>query len=183
MRTRDSIIEEVIGIEGGYVNDPFDSGGKTKYGITEAVARANGWDKSMKDLTEEKAIKIYTNSYWNKLYLDSVNQHDSHIAFELFDTAVNCGVSFASKSFQRCLNLLNKQATMYKDIKVDGMVGPVTIRAFESLYSIKNGTYMETLNKMLNCLQGCHYIELGERREKDERYIHGWFKNRIEIRQ
>ena len=35
-------LDELIKREGGYVNNPADRGGATKYGITEAVARANG---------------------------------------------------------------------------------------------------------------------------------------------
>jgi len=35
------------------------------------------------------------------------------------------------------------------------------------------------LYKMLNALQGAYYIELAERREKDEDFIYGWFKHRV----
>ncbi|KCW15189.1 glycosyl hydrolase 108 family protein, partial [Acinetobacter baumannii 42057_4] len=43
-------LEELIKREGGYVNNPADRGGATKYGITEAVARANGFKGNMRDL-------------------------------------------------------------------------------------------------------------------------------------
>ena len=35
LTTFNKIIEVVIGHEGGYVNDPTDLGGETKYGITK----------------------------------------------------------------------------------------------------------------------------------------------------
>jgi len=35
------------------------------------------------------------------------------------------------------------------------------------------------LCRALNCLQGAYYIELAERREKDERFVYGWLKNRV----
>ncbi len=38
----DSLIDEVIGREGGYSNHPADRGGPTRWGVTEKVARAHG---------------------------------------------------------------------------------------------------------------------------------------------
>ena len=52
-------LEELIKREGGYVNNPADRGGATKYGITQAVARENGWNGNMKDLPLEFAKSIY----------------------------------------------------------------------------------------------------------------------------
>ncbi len=43
-------LDELIKREGGYVTTPADRGGATKYGITEAVARANGFKGNMQDL-------------------------------------------------------------------------------------------------------------------------------------
>jgi len=31
----------------------------------------------------------------------------------------------------------------------------------------------------LNCLQGAFYVELAEKREKDERFVYGWLLNRV----
>lgn len=52
-------LEELIKHEGGYVNNPADRGGATKYGITEAVARANGFKGNMRDLPLDVAKAIY----------------------------------------------------------------------------------------------------------------------------
>lgn len=52
-------LDELIKREGGYVNNPADRGGATKYGITEAVARANGFKGSMRDLPLDVAKAIY----------------------------------------------------------------------------------------------------------------------------
>ena len=46
-----AIIDGVIAREGGYVNDPRDAGGETNWGITKAVARANGWAGPMRQLS------------------------------------------------------------------------------------------------------------------------------------
>jgi len=55
-------LDELIKREGGYVNTPADRGGATKYGITEAVALANGFKGSMRDLPLDVAKAIYKNS-------------------------------------------------------------------------------------------------------------------------
>ncbi len=52
-------LTELIQREGGYVNNPADRGGVTKYGITEAVARANGFKGNMRDLPLDVAKAIY----------------------------------------------------------------------------------------------------------------------------
>ena len=54
----EQFLNELIRREGGYVNNPADRGGATKYGITEAVARQNGYKGHMKDLPESLARDI-----------------------------------------------------------------------------------------------------------------------------
>ena len=46
----DVLIDELIEREGGYVNHPADRGGPTRFGITEAVARAHGYGGAMAEL-------------------------------------------------------------------------------------------------------------------------------------
>ena len=52
------VIDAILRAEGGYVNDPQDKGGETNYGITVAVARANGYTGPMRDLTVAVARDI-----------------------------------------------------------------------------------------------------------------------------
>ena len=54
------IIEKVLEHEGGYVNDPKDLGGETKYGITKRFYP----DVDIKNLTKEQAKTIYHTDYW-----------------------------------------------------------------------------------------------------------------------
>lgn len=174
---RHFIINEVIGIEGCYVDDPIDSGGKTKYGITEYIAKNYGIN--VKDLTEADAFHIYKVGYWDKLSLDNIVLLSPLIAQELFDTKVNLGNS--AKFFQRCLNVLNKNGQYYPDLVVDGAIGPATLSAFRAYFKRRDKTGETVLFNMLNSLQGNHYIQLAERRAKDEKFIFGWFKNRVII--
>ena len=59
----DELIEELIEREGGYINHPADKGGPTRFGITEAVARAHGYAGAMSDLPREEAAAIYRRLY------------------------------------------------------------------------------------------------------------------------
>lgn len=168
--------EEVVGIEGGYVNDPLDSGKATKYGITTDTARIFGYHGDMKDFSLDEAKKIYKYMFWNKLRLD---EFPFAIANELFEIAVNCGTYKSGIFLQRCLNALNDRQRLYKDIDIDGQIGPVTVQTFRDYVRVREDAGVKVLHKMLNCLQGAFYIELTQRREKDERFLYGWIKNRV----
>ena len=172
---RDSIIERVIFIEGGYANDSYDSGGKTQYGITEAVARSNGYRGHMRDLPMDKAKAIYIKKYWNKLNLGDIVKIAPRVAEELFDTAVNMGTGRAGRFLQRSLNVFGKDAKL----TVDGAVGPKTIKALKKFIDKRGGYGDIVLTRALDSLQGSFYITLAERRIKDKRFIYGWFKNRV----
>ena len=110
-------INEIIDIEGGYVNDSADSGGATRYGITEAVARRYGYTYKMESLPRSLAFEIYSKRYWDSLNLDEVEKLSHMIAKELADTGVNMGVGRAAEFIQRSLNVLNNNGKFYNDIK------------------------------------------------------------------
>jgi lysozyme family protein len=176
---RDQIIRRVLIVEQGYVNDPADSGGETNFGITITVARRFGYMGKMENMPEQMAIQIYAKRYWNKMYLDQISTISVELAEELMDTAVNMGTKRATRFLQRSLNVLNNKGEYYGDVAVDGIMGPGTLTAF-SCYNLKRGPAgMRVLFKILNCLQGAFYVKLAERREKDERFVYGWFKNRV----
>ncbi|MEM6602525.1 MAG: glycosyl hydrolase 108 family protein [Pseudomonadota bacterium] len=174
-----TIINEIIRVEGGYVNDPSDSGGETNYGITEAVARRYGYEGRMECLPASLAFEIYENKYWASLHLDEIAEISSDVAHELADTGINMGTGRAAEFLQRCLNALNNQGRLYPDLKVDGDVGPKTLSAFRSFHNQRGKKGMQVLLKMLNSLQGEFYISLAERRQKDEKFVYGWFDHRV----
>lgn len=176
---KQKIIDAIIEVEGGYVDDASDSGGKTRFGITEQVARKEGYQGSMRDLPRDLAFYIYSKKYWDVLAMDSIHILSPLIAEELVDTGVNQGTGRAAKFLQRALNVLNNEGKHYSDITIDGDVGPATINALKSYLRIRNKTGEKVLHKVLNSLQGAFYISLAERRQKDERFIYGWFANRI----
>ena len=68
MANFDKIFNDIILIEGGYSNHPDDRGGKTMYGITEAVARDAGYDGDMRGLSLDFAKKVYKENYFELHY-------------------------------------------------------------------------------------------------------------------
>lgn len=175
---REKIINEVIDIEGGYVNDECDSGGETRFGITKYTARSCGYGGDMKNLPKEQAYRIYIDRYWNPMRLDQIAALSGGVAKEMFDSGVNCGVSRASEWLQRALNVLNREGKDYADIAVDGEIGRKTIAAYEALVERRGKQGLLALYKILNGLQVAHYVTLAERRAKDEKFLFGWITTR-----
>ena len=175
-------VNKVIKIEGGYVNDPKDSGGETNWGITIAVARAFGYTGPMRDMTRQQASEIYKARFWDSMRLDDVAAISPQIALELFDSGVNVGTQRAGEWFQTCLNAFNQEGAWYRDIAVDGRIGPMTLSAFREYMTRRARMQGErVMLRALNALQGGFYIDLSQRRQKDERFVYGWILNRVEI--
>jgi hypothetical protein len=74
----------IVGIEAGYVNDPRDPGGETKYGISKRRYPA----EDIPNLTLERAKFLYQRDYWNPHHCDALPWAE---ALLVFDTAVNGG--------------------------------------------------------------------------------------------
>jgi len=108
---RDEAIKLILKHEGGYVNDPRDPGGETKFGIAKKFYP----NEDIANLTEARAVEIYTKEYWNKCKCDELN---IGVALYVFDTAVNQGVGFAIKMLQSVLG-----------VTADGVIGVQTIKA------------------------------------------------------
>ena len=104
----DKAFQITVGVEGGYVNDPADPGGETKYGISK---RAHP-DIDIKALTLDQAKDIYQRDYWTPASCDSMPERIGHL---VFDCAVHHGVRVAIKLLQRALKVAD-----------DGEFGPVT---------------------------------------------------------
>jgi lysozyme family protein len=177
--TIDALIEELLGREGGYVNHPADRGGPTNFGITQAVARANGWTGDMRHLPRAVAAGIYRRLYWHQPRYDDVARHAPKIGAELFDTGVNMGPKVATAFLQRALNALNRGARDYADIAVDGAVGPATLGALTGFLRTRGAAGEIVLLKAIEALQGERYLRLAESRPANEAFLYGWLANRI----
>ena len=179
MMTIDEVIEDVIAKEGGYSNDPRDAGGETNWGITVAVARANGFKGPMRDLPRATAKAIYERQYVIRPGFDRVGDRSPAIGAELVDTGVNMGPAVAAIMLQRSLNALNRGGKDYPDIGTDGAVGPATLRALERFLAVRGKEGEAVMLKALNCLQGERYISLAEKRGANEAFLFGWLRTRV----
>jgi lysozyme family protein len=94
----DTLIEELIHREGGYTNYPADRGGPTRWGVTQMVARAHGYEGDMRHFPRELAAEVYRRIYWLAPHFDRVAGHAPKVAAELFDTGVNMGPTAATAS-------------------------------------------------------------------------------------
>jgi lysozyme family protein len=175
----DALIDAVIDREGRYVNHPADRGGPTCWGITEAVARAEGYTGSMRRLPRAEAAAIYRRIYWLRPAFDRVALRAPAIAAELFDTGVNMGTGTAVGFLQRALNALNRTARDYPDIAVDRAIGPRTLAALDGFLRARGKAGETVLLRAIEALQGERYIALAERRPSQEAFLYGWLANRI----
>lgn len=87
----------VLHHEGGYVNDPKDAGGETRYGISKRAYP----NLDIRNLTKDDAINIYKRDYWDKL----PDGLPMPIHCALFDCAVNTGISRAIRLLQSAIKV------------------------------------------------------------------------------
>lgn len=101
--------------EGGYADLKSDPGGKTMLGITEKVARANGYEGDMRSLPIDFAKKVAFKNYWSACRCDELPEE---IRFDVFDGAYNSGVNQSIKWLQRSVGTTD-----------DGVIGMKTLLA------------------------------------------------------
>ena len=118
--------------EGGYVNDPDDPGGETKFGISKRSYP----DIDIKNLTQEQAKRIYRRDFWKPCACD---RYPDALSVAVLDYAVHSGKRRAIKDFQRSLGVV-----------VDGISGSQTIGAANRLPP--RPVFESYMNKRLNFL-------------------------------
>lgn len=113
--TFDEAFDALLKHEGGFSDHAADPGGKTRFGVTEAVARREGYRGDMRDYPLDEAKRVYQKLYWNALRLDDLRPE---FRFDLFDAGVNSGVAQTVRWMQRIVG-----------VTVDGLLGPRTLSA------------------------------------------------------
>lgn len=173
-----AIAKEIVAREGGYVNDPDDRGGATKYGVTIHTMRRLGLDLNgdgrvtsadVKQLTRAQAEAIFLEHYFTEPRIDELPEP---LQATVFDMYVNAG-SHAVKILQRLLGKMGFPVT------VDGAIGAKTIaataRAFAAAQDFMVDAYgIERRN---------YYFALADRRRNNRKYARsraggkgGWIK-------
>ncbi len=156
--TFDEIIEVVLEHEGGYVNDPTDTGGETKYGISKRAYP----DEDIKELTVERAKELYKKDYWDRFKVESLPNRIRHI---FVDMCINMGGGRATKILQEACNSKNS----YK-IDVDGGIGKDTIKAAANVEDFR-----------LRAFRVMFYAELVMKKPDQMKFWVGWFRRSCEV--
>jgi len=140
MQSVDAIARAIVAREGGYVNDPDDPGGATKYGVTVHTMRRLGLDldrdgdvdaADVQRLTVDQAVAIFKTHYFEK---PGISRLPSALQATVFDMYVNAGAN-AVKILQRLL------AEFGEPVAVDGALGPMTAAATARVWA-KAGDYL-----------------------------------------
>lgn len=139
--------------EGGFVNNPNDSGGPTKYGITQVDMP--GVD--IADITTEQAETYYSEHYWKPFYSEILSQL---VGEKLFDMGVLFGVGTAAGLLQLSLG-----------IPVDHSFGPDTLNHV-------NQADEASLLKTYKANLVTHTFNIATANPKDRVFLVGW-ANRI----
>lgn len=171
-----AIILAVLGVEGGYVNNPKDPGGETNHGVTKQVAVANGYTSPMIEMPQEVAVEIYTKQYADKPGFTPFATLSPAVTHKLIDAGVNTGPTRPAKWLQVSLNSLNRGGRDYPAIQVDGKVGPGTYAAYQGLVKVRGKVKAcELVLKAIDAQQGSYYLSLTNLPD----FTVGWLDHRI----
>ena len=165
-------IDDIIEREGGATetNDPDDSGGRTKYGISER-AHPDAWADG--DVSRNEARAIY-----EKVYILNEKFHlikDETLKHQVIDFGVPSGPDTAARLLQQLVG-----------VKVDGVIGPKTLEAIEN-YPAGKLFGVEVPGKVLLNLKfrdarTIFYATIAKRRPKDLKYLLGWINRTQEFK-
>lgn len=144
--------------EGGYVNNPKDPGGETKYGISKKAYP----NLDIKNLTSDQATTIYYRDWWTPHPYDQMTF--PQLACKVFDTCVNLGTMRGIKFLQRCLI-----ANGHPEITDDGGFGPHTL-------AVTNSIDGASLLDVYRQTQANYYNALVAAKPDLQEFLNGWLR-------
>ncbi|WP_135504941.1 holin-associated N-acetylmuramidase [Roseovarius aestuariivivens] len=177
------IAKEIVAREGGYVNDPDDPGGATKYGVTIHTMRRLGLDldgdgrvgvADVKALSREQAEKIFVEHYFKRPGIGALPEP---VQASVFDMYVNAGA--------RAVILLQRViASFGQTIVADGIIGPQTIAAARAAYNQAPDHFADAYG----IARRNYYFRLADRRPNMRKYARtraggkgGWIRRAEEF--
>ncbi len=183
MQSVEDIAREIVAREGGFVNDPDDPGGATKYGVTIHTMRRLGLDldgdgtvgvADVKALSRTQAEAIFIEHYHRR---PGIGQLPEALQASVFDMYVNAGAN-AVKILQRLLR------QMGHEIAVDGAIGPQTAAAARAAHAAAP----EHLIDAYGIARRNYYFRLADRRPASRKYARtraggkgGWIRRAEEF--
>lgn len=159
------LMSHIIDVEGGFVNDPDDSGGATKYGITLAtLSKWRGKKCTLNDIFNlklDEALLIYEKKFLDEFSYSQIESDNKVLV--MFDLAAHSGVQRSVMVAQKILG-----------VKIDGNCGPKTLAALNS-FSEK-----VFCREFLQAQQD-RYFDIAETRPKDRKFLRGWVIRRVHL--
>ncbi len=152
------IIPMILKREGGYVNDPSDMGGETRYGISKRSYP----DMDIRNLTVQQATEIYRKDYWVPSRAERLPEE---IREDYFDAVVNHGQGNAVKILQKAIN-----STGSPKLAVDGRIGRNTIRESKRLKKSR-----------FRAFRTLFYAQIVTKNQSQEKFWFGWWKRAIGV--
>lgn len=177
MKTVRELAEEIVAREGGFVNDPDDPGGATKYGVTLATLRRVRGQADVADLqalTRADAVEIFIEYYFDR---PRIGELPRALQASVFDMYVNAGAN-AVRILQRLLG------EMGQVVAIDGDIGPQTVAATKAAYAAGP----DHLADAYGIARRNYYYRLGDARPKSRKYARrrdggkgGWIRRAEEF--
>ncbi|SFP61296.1 glycoside hydrolase family 108 protein [Hydrogenimonas thermophila] len=179
-------LKRVLKYEGGYINDPDDTGGKTYKGISskfhpdwqgwkiiDELSVVDGYEKTLdeNEKLNELVEKFYYSS-WKACGAENVDGIYPTIAVEYFDSVVNMGQKRAVKLLQKSVNKVLQR----EFIKEDGILGPVTLQALDIAVDMNidiNFTYKH--------LRAKKYVKIVQKNPKNLKFLGGWINRALDL--
>lgn len=196
-------VKKLLRIEGGFVDDPADRGGATKYGISLRFLQSAGafdedddgifdfdldfdGDLDRQDirlLRRGDAVFLFHKRFWQRI---DAEVYPAPIGEMLFDQAVNGGLRSAGKLLQRAINRCLMEAThrgaraVIPSLVVDGKLGAETRKAV--LWVLRNpGLGMPALVLAFREAAKDRYRSIVGRYPAQRRFLNGWLARAEEL--
>lgn len=169
-----AILAAVVALEGGYVDHPNDPGGATRYGITERVARQNGYTGPMRTLPKETALRIYEKQYVRKPGFLPLVEIDAEVAEEVIDTGVNMGSARPTRFFRRAVN-----EVCGTTLPITTSMDAVTVKAWRDCRINLGPRSCVAMLNSLDRQQRAEYDRLVRVNPRLKVFYRGWVNHRI----
>lgn len=157
------LMNHILEVEGGLVNDPDDPGGITNYGVTlkalSAYRKKPCTPQDIIDLEISEATDLYLENYYKPWNGDKIDSDFKVLC--IFDKAVNSGVDAAVKIAQKIVNTI-----------IDGDCG------FKTYTAINATSDQIFCREYLQAMQR-GYFEIVEKRPTSQKFLKGWVITRV----
>lgn len=168
-------IKLLFKLEGGFVDNPKDPGGATKYGISIRFLISEGILSSdpkeydnfdlnyVKSLTPDEASKIYQRDFWDNNNIGSISSQ--RIANMILCECVNLGTKMFVTIVQKAINAVNEN----NNISTDGVLGDITLKAINECD--ENKLIPQMKDKAI-----LYYNYIAAKNKNLKEFLKGWLK-------